>query len=141
MVYWISSGMVDKAQYLLLDSEERSRLKRKLYEADFESVESLKGLDLNGRQQQTTGLRSSDHTRREEADIGAVIDLSAACDDCSPCRSSERYVGCSVICGPSSTFYCDKAMSCIAVPYRSLAARWSQLEMFFDMHLQTNNQY
>ena len=37
----------DREKCLLLDLEERKRLKRKLYEADFESVESLKGLDLN----------------------------------------------------------------------------------------------
>ena len=31
----------DREKCLLLDLEERKRLKRKLYEADFESVESL----------------------------------------------------------------------------------------------------
>ena len=66
--------MVDEEVYRLLERdlhEERTRLKRKLCDADFESVESLKGLDI-------TSDNSMEGSSAESIDKSNVFSMGLA---------------------------------------------------------------
>ena len=90
---------------LLSDIEdERKRLKRKLYEADFESVESLKGLDLNadrnacgdvctsGSCSAASGPLANTHIRHTHRHARKKFEVSAAACVCCMSASCRRHV-------------------------------------------------